>query len=150
MTLARTSALLPKNKTVADVENRLELYSDDFRTYAFEDKARMREHQLRLLAEPAARTTFGPLNEEERDFAEVLRVKLNLYSQYLEWEGDLAVVRGSFTDFRSVGWPAIGEGLLYAAKRDGKCVIVGIDYVPVWERWRSDSMAKALSGHATE
>ena len=150
MTLARTSALLPKNKTAADVENRLELYSDDFRTYAFEDKAGMREHQLSLLGEPAAATGMGPLSQEERELSDALRVKLNLYSQYLEWEGDLAVVRGSFTDFRSVGWPAIGEGLLYAAKRDGKCVIVGIDYVPVWERWRSDSMAKALSGHAPE
>ena len=151
ITVVKTAALLPPNKTAADVENRLALYSDDYRTYAGEDKAMMREHQLRLLVEPAVRTTIGPLTQEERDLAEALRVKLNIYSEYVEWEGDLAVVRGSFTDWRNVGRQAISERFTYAAKRDGKCVIVGLDYGPVWERWGPEGLAEALSGyHANE
>ena len=47
----------------------------------------MREHQIRVLAEPAERTTIGQLTEEESEIYNTLNAKLNRYSQYLEWEG---------------------------------------------------------------
>ena len=151
LALIRTATTLPSAKTVADVENGLKLYSDDIYTYAGEDKAMMREHRLRLLAgDDGPETTHLQVSEEEYDLFQAIWKKLNLYSQYLEWEGDLAVVRGHFYEFRIVGRQGISETLYYLAKRDGKCLIVGYDFHPLWERWGPEGQAKALSGYATE
>ena len=115
--------------TWEQVEEHLSYWADDFSAYSGQTKADWREMYRRRFEQ------VGRIGSPKGN---------DIQSMYVEWNGDTAVVRGIFIDFRPAR-QGIMERLFYLRNYDETWMVTALDGIPIWERWGSDGELKATT-----
>ncbi len=113
--------------TWEQVEEHLSYWADDFSDYSGQTKADWTEMYRRRFEQ------IGRIGSP---------LGVDVESMYVEWAGEVAIVRGIFIDFRPAR-QAIMERLFYLRKYGDTWKITALDGIPIWERWGSKGEFKA-------